>query len=387
MTKASSRQEKRILMWLPGLAEHGGIARHNRAFCRAVSEYARSHGASVEVVSLRDPAGFFDPDFLTRPVVGCEALSARFGRAALRSLVGGFDLLVVGVVDFGPLVPAARLRNPRGRILTITHGIEVWKRLSPARRLALGQASSINAVSDYTAEQVTLRHRVERSRIHVVPPPLDDEFLEAAMSSSSASDPSTRSRLLSISRLNEIDAPKGVQRVIEALPAIRARVPDVSYVVIGTGDDRPRIEALAESLQVDDITRFLGSVEDSQLHTYLRETDLFVLPSSKEGFGIVFLEAAAHGKAVIGGSHGGTPEVVIDQETGILVDAGDVHGLAEAAAELLLDEARRHEMGRRGAERVQQEYTYERFAERIAETFDQLLDPIATNPTAMLIPR
>ena len=169
----------RIVMWLPGLSEHGGISRHNRTFCKVVSNYARAHGASVEIVSLRDPANYFDLAFLTGPVVGCEGRSRRFGRAALASLRAGFDLLVVGVVDFGPLVPVARLRCPTSPILTITHGIEVWKPLSRQTRIALSQATAVISVSAFTANEVAQRHGVRRSRIHVIPPPLDPSFLEA----------------------------------------------------------------------------------------------------------------------------------------------------------------------------------------------------------------
>ena len=369
-------------MWLPGLSEHGGIARHNRSFCKAVSEYAREHDASVEVVSLRDPDRYFDPSFLTQPVVGCEGRSRRFGLAALSSLAAGFDLLVVGVADFGPLVPAARLRCPSAPILTIVHGIEVWKSLSPLTRTALTQVTAIVAVSDYTAAAVTERHGVEASRIHVIPPPLEPGFLQGAGSDTNVP---VASRLLSISRLNRIDAPKGVERVIEALPTVRARIPDVDYVVVGEGDDRDRLQDLAKRLGVDELTTFKGAVSDAELHSYLRATDLFVLPSAKEGFGIVFLEAGAYEKAVVGGNHGGTPEVVLDGVTGALVDATDVPGLAGAISELLLDDERRAEMGRRAAERVRDCYGYELFQERVGGVLEQLLDHASAGRRALSI--
>jgi len=368
-------------MWLPGLAEHGGIARHNRSLCKAVCAYAREHGASVDVVSLRDADGFFDPEFLMRPLVGCEKRSLRFGLAALSSLRAGFDLLVVGVVDFGPLVPLARVRSPSAPILTITHGIEVWKPLPIQMRVALTQATSVMSVSAYTADAVARRHGVKRSRITVIPPPLDPGFLSAAKESSTEPPAAPASRLLSISRLNSIDAPKGVDRVIEALPIVRMRIPDVDYTVIGTGDDRIRLEGLASRLDVADMTHFVGAVTDAELHSYLRGTELFVLPSAKEGFGIVFLEAAAHGKAVIGGNHGGTPEVVLDEETGVLLDATDVPRLAEAISELLLDERRRDELGRSGERRVRESYSYERFEERVGVALDGLLRNGGASPS------
>lgn len=360
-------------MWLPGLSEHGGIARHNRSFSRAVCTYAREHGARLDVISLRDPENFFDREFLTSPLVGCEGRSARFGLAALASLRAGFDLLVVGVVDFGPLLPAARIRSSGAPILTITHGIEVWEPLPRRRRVALTQASVVMSVSAYTANVVAQLHGVNRSNIEVIPPPLDPGFLAASEQHASNGSPCTPSRLLSISRLNAIDAPKGVDRVIEALPLVRKRVPDVDYVVIGTGDDRERLRALAVRLGVADITHFKGALPDAELHSHLCGTDLFVLPSSKEGFGIVFLEAATHEKAVVGGNHGGIPEVVLDGRTGVLVDGSDTPRLAEAISDLLLDEKRRIELGQRGAARVRERYSYESFERRILQVLDGLL--------------
>jgi len=360
----------RIVMWLPGLSEHGGIARHNRAFCRVVSTYARAHHARVSVVSLRDPVGFYDQSYLTEPLVGCEGVSWRFGFAALASLKESFDLLVVGVADFGPLVPAAWLRDRSAPILTITHGIEVWKPLTWLTRQALTRASAITSVSDYTAAAIVRMHRVERSRIHVIPPSLEPRFALAAQEDGTTPMPQ---RLLTVSRLNAIDAPKGVERVIEALPAVRERVPTVDYTIVGTGDDRPRLEALAEQHGVADITTFAGAVPDATLHSYLRWTDLFVLPSAKEGFGIAFLEAGAYGKAAIGGNAGGTPEVVIDGETGVLVDPANVEQLADAISTLLLDDERRSELGERGAARISSEYGYELFEERTLAVLDQLL--------------
>jgi glycosyltransferase involved in cell wall biosynthesis len=369
---ASRPGRKHIVMWLPGLAEHGGIPRHNRTLSKVVSEYARERDALVTIVSLRDEAGFFDPAYLTRPVVGCEGKSARFGLECMASLRRGFDLLVVGVVDFGPMVPAARLRSPNSSILTITHGIEVWKPLPRRMRVALTQASAVISVSQFTAEFVARQHGVERSRIHVIPPSMDPDFLAMVAGARKRREPSG-SKLLSISRLNEIDAPKGVQRVIEALPAIRRDVPDVRYTVIGTGDDRPRLESLAGELNVDDLCDFKGAVTDAELHADLGETDLFVLPSAKEGFGIVFLEAAAHERAVVGGNAGGTPEVVVDGVTGLLVDPADAGTLGSAVAELLPDERRRREMGLAGARRVRDSYGYEAFAERTTDLLHELI--------------
>jgi phosphatidyl-myo-inositol dimannoside synthase len=367
------RRKKRIVMWLPGLAEHGGIPRHNRNFSKAVSEYANAHDAVVTIVSLRDPEGFYDPSYMTRPLIGCEGKTVRFGLECMRSIGRAYDLLVVGVVDFGPMVPVARLRSPRASILTITHGIEVWKALPWRMRVALTEASAVISVSRYTSDFVAERHGVDRGRIQVIPPSMDPEFLAKA---AAPAEPrvSSGSKLLSISRLNEIDAPKGVERVIESLPTIRRLIPAVEYTVIGTGDDRARLESLAGELGVEDICDFKGAVSDVELHADLEESDLFVLPSAKEGFGIVFLEAGAHRRAVVGADAGATPEVVIDGVTGLLVDPGDVGALAQAVIELLPDQERRDEMGREGERQVRDRYGYGSVSRRTKDLLRELIE-------------
>jgi len=117
---------------------------------------------------------------------------------------------------------------------------------------------------------------------------------------------------------------------------LRARFPDIVHVVAGDGDDRARLEARAGELAgAAGAVRFLGYVPDEELPDLYRLADLFVMPSSEEGFGIVYLEAAACGLRVIGGSGGGSSDAVPDERVGELVDPGDVDGLIEAVTRLL----------------------------------------------------
>ena len=371
----SKEDVPRLLAWLPGLGQIGGMERRDRSLCRVLAACARERGLLLEIVSLRDPAGWRDEHFLERPVSGCGGNRYRFAVSAVASLRHPCALLIVGVVDFGPLVPFARFLRRSTPILTLAHGIEVWERLPPQRRVALHAADRILAVSDYTAGRIASQQGVARACIDVVPPPLDPGLEQEAEAwrNGSRGQPA-RSSMLSIARMNVIDAPKGVERVIEALPAICDRVPDVDYVVVGDGDDRPRLEQLVERRGLKQRVRFVGRVSDDELHAYLSGADVFVLPSSKEGFGIVFLEAMAHARPVIGGRHGGTPEVVIDGETGLLVSNDDREGLVEAAVRLLADPDERCRMGEAGLQRVRDLYGYESFRCGVEATVAKLLD-------------
>ncbi|MBI4507924.1 MAG: glycosyltransferase family 4 protein, partial [Chloroflexi bacterium] len=134
---------------------------------------------------------------------------------------------------------------------------------------------------------------------------------------------------------------------------------------VGDGDDRPELERLAEESGVAQRVVFAGTKVGEELATYYRACDVFVMPSIKEGFGIVFLEAMAFGKPVVGGNHGGTPEAVQDGVTGFLVQYGDESALADRLSLLLRDAELRARMGEAGRRHVAAQYTFGHFSERL----------------------
>ena len=140
--------------------------------------------------------------------------------------------------------------------------------------------------------------------------------------------------LLTVSRLSRSDCYKGVDNLIEAMPAVLSRHPDARLRIVGHGNDSGRLRKLANSLRVGDSVDMLGHVSDDELKRSFSECSLFALPSRGEGFGLVFLEAMAHGKPCIGAKAGGIPEV-ITPETGLLVHYGDVPALANAIEHML----------------------------------------------------
>lgn len=164
---------------------------------------------------------------------------------------------------------------------------------------------------------------------------------------------------------------KGHDLVLRALGAWPLGAPRVRYVVVGDGDERSRLQALALELGVADRVTFAGLVPADQLPVYYAAADVFVHPNRVdgadfEGFGIVFLEAAAAGLPVVAGSTGGAPEAVVNGVTGLLVSGTDVHELASALLGLSKDASRRQALGRSGRERVTREFSWQRAAERVA---------------------
>jgi len=171
--------------------------------------------------------------------------------------------------------------------------------------------------------------------------------------------------MLAVTRLAITEHYKRIDLVIKAMPAISNHIPDAFCVVVGQGEDRPRLEKLAQDANVADRVVFTGFVADELLPSYYDACDLFVLPSLKEGFGIVFLEAMSHAKACVGALAGGIPEVIKDRETGLLAKPDSVDSFVECVVRLLSNGQERDVMGRRGKERLEREFAYEKFRARL----------------------
>jgi phosphatidylinositol alpha-1,6-mannosyltransferase len=199
---------------------------------------------------------------------------------------------------------------------------------------------------------------VPREHIDLVHPGIDVERFtpeEEAGASRRALDLEGRHVLLTVSRL----APnKGHERVLELLPALRRRISDLAYVIVGEGPTRERLEARVCELDVGDLVQFTGRVRDTR--DYYRACDVFVMVSHRagnrgkpgEGFGISYAEAGACGKPVVASTDGGAGEVVVDGETGRLVDPEDTSTLEKALVELLTEPAVARAMGKRAREHV-----------------------------------
>ena len=177
--------------------------------------------------------------------------------------------------------------------------------------------------------------------------------------------------LLCVSRLV---ARKGQDRLIRALPAVRARIPDVLLMIVGDGPHARRLRGIATQLGVDDRVVFTGGVPWSDLPALYAAGDVFAMPCRTrgcgldvEGLGIVFLEAQASGLPVIAGRSGGAPETVLPDRTGLVVDGRDVSQIADAAAGLLADADRRRDWGAAGRAWVQSAWNWDSSAARLSE--------------------
>ena len=354
----------RLLVALTAVfATDWGIAMFNRALLHALSSYCEEHSARATALALNDDPEVQDSPYLSSPRVrlrGFARSKPGFALAFWREAWARPDLTIIGHVNL--LALAAPLALRARPFWLIAHGDEAWLRQPALSRWTLARAQNVLAVSDFTRRRLAEVNAVPGDRWQVFPNTLDPFSPPAAAAASNPAAPV----LLSVSRLEAGErAAKGVLDVLEALPELRRQFPGLRYVVVGDGDDRAWLEGRARSLGLGDSVVFTGHLSRDELNRHYAACDVFVLPSDKEGFGIVFLEAMAHGKPVVAARAGGAPEVVRDAETGLLVEHANRMELIAALAALLKDPERRSRLGAAGYRRLQEQFTFEQFRRRL----------------------
>ena len=357
----------------------GGVQRAGRHAAAVAAKFASEHGFACRFLSLKDPQGLHTVcvgphEFLFS---GTDNNKPQFVLAALRA-AGSQPVLVVALhPHLAPIVAAMRWRSGKFRSIVFAHGLEVWQPLDWLRGSALRSADLVIAPSRDTTQHLISDQGIRTERVRRLAWGLDPEF-EARFRaplppSRPAAFPALARIILTVGRWDPAERYKGADTLISSLPRILQTVPDAVLVLVGEGEDRPRLEQLSRESGMTRHIRFLHGLTQEELFACYAHCDVFALPSRGEGFGLVFVEAMAHGKPVIGGAHGGTPDVIEDGVTGMLVPHGDAALLSSALESLLADPARAREMGARGRESVQTIFTFERFQSRLTQVLEDVV--------------
>lgn len=365
-------------VWLPDLtATRGGIQRYSGFLLAALlqawpePEYEvfikndRANGARVPGARIHASGGL-------PPRVRTPAFAAA---VAIRALLDRPRLIVVGHLNFA-VVSDWLQRRAKIPSWIVAYGIEAWGVERPALRRALAGASCVVSISRYTRSRLIEEQDLDPSRVVLLPCTFDPELFRPREPS-----PALRARLgletgqpvlLTVARLAGRERDKGYDVVIDALPAIRERVPGLHYVLVGEGDDRARIEGRVRELGLERCVTLAGPVPDEELPDYYGLCTAFAMPSKREGFGIVYLEAMACGKPAIAGDRDGARDALLDGEIGVLVDPDDGEAFAAAAVEVLTgthpNRAIYDPVGLR--RRVVETFGPERFRERLEHLLD-----------------
>ena len=376
----SSSGSKRLVGLFTDLLGIGGVQQAGRLTSMALAEIARTRGWRSEFLSLNDPYG-------THALPGCDKVELRgFSRNkpqfVLSALQQALGMETDGMVLAGHpnlALPAAWMRRlrPSLRTIVMSHGIEVWEPLAMQRRKALQRADRVLAPSGFTERRLQDVQGVAAQKVQRLPWPISAAFLAMASDPQRLPIPARFPRdgriVLTVGRWAANERYKGADDLIRAIAALRASIPDIRLVAVGSGDDLPRLRAIASELHIEDRVQFLENLSNEQVAACYANCDVFALLSSGEGFGLVFLEAMAFGKPVVGLGAGGVTDIVRDGENGFLVTQGDPEHLSQAFQRLLAHASLRARFGAAGAEIVRRDYSFDAFRSRLAKIMDDCM--------------
>lgn len=276
-------------------------------------------------------------------------------------------LILVGHPNFSPLGQLlARLSG--APLVVFIYGIDVWKPLPVLRRWSLQHADRIISISRFTADRAADLNGIPLKKTRILHNCLPSQLLSAP----SITRNGHALTMLTVARLSRDEQYKGHDWVIRAMPHLLERFPGLVYHIVGDGSWRPDLEALAAREGVAQAVLFHGFVTDEMLACHYSNADLFIMPSRREGFGFVFLEAMANGIPAIGGNLDATPEAIVDGKTGYLIDPTSVESIVAAVSRLLGDEQLRRKMGQAAAQYVASSFNFDTFREKLISYLAEL---------------
>jgi len=348
-------KNKVVFIYQNAFSQTGGIQTFNKYFISALEEItAENKEISAELIGIYDKEKDVKSSLPFTTLQSSKLSAFRYVIANAKK----FDTFILAHVNLSPLAIALHFFNPKARIVFCTHGIEIWKKLPKLTEWIMNR-STVLTVSNFSMKELK-KNNSQLNDIRLFP-----NCIKVKTDKTSLENPfnSDNYNILSVTRLSSSERLKGIDTAIKALPLLKDKIPHIKYSVIGKGDDIERLQKLANKLGVTEYVDFLGFVDD--VNAYYQHCDLFTLPSKKEGFGIVYLEAMQYKKPVIAVNYGGATDVIIDGETGFLCEYGDMQCLAEKIKILHDDSSLSLKLGESGYDRLMERFSFKHFTQNL----------------------
>jgi glycosyltransferase involved in cell wall biosynthesis len=327
----------KLHVWAPAFTGFGGGI---TAFSRALATALRDLGHDVRLFGKADRASTFE----RLPLVGARRYSglSQSRIFALRAVASAGrrrpDHIVSTHVNFGPAAHIAKRAFGTPYTL-VAHGIDIHPGLPPATLAAMRSADGIVAVSEWTRLRVLDLGGIDPQAVTILPNTFDEERFTVAPPRQDLRERyglrDGEKVILTVARLAPHERYKGYDRLIHALPSIREACGSVRFMLVGYGADKERVQALAAVLGIRRMVTLTGFVSDAELADHYRMADVFAMPSTGEGFGIVFLESMACGTPVLAGNRDGSVDALARGRLGCLVDPNDLGAISSGICAIL----------------------------------------------------
>lgn len=346
----------------------GGIEKVCRIAGKALYENSVKNNSRLMIWSMHDKEGAVNGNryFPTELYMCYGAKKAWFvqeavvqGAKSKTVILSHINLLMVGWM--------IKKISPKTRVILMAHGIEIWGKISKAKSMMLGAVNQFWAVSNYTRSKIIESHGIPAEKIAVLNNCLDP-FLPLSKNIEVPAELYQRYSIakgeriiFTLTRLSGKEKYKGYDDVILALS--RLRDPFVKYVLAGKAD-ATELTAVKERIRSEGLEQqvvLAGFLPEEELAAHFKMSDCYVMPSSKEGFGIVFIEAMYYGIPVIGGNSDGTLDALLNGELGIPVEPGNVNAIKDAISKVL-EQKQNYQPDHA---KLQKHFSYESYKERM----------------------
>lgn len=329
-----------LLLTLQTYSTTGGIQKMTRIMAHSLQAVANRNNWNFDMWSGYDKPSDNNPQYCDE--VNFRGFDVRRMYFLLRSVWRGTntDVVILTHINMAALGLLIKKVSPETKVWLVAHGIEVWRNLRPHKRRILDKCDKVICVSNFTKEKLVSMHHTDAAKCVVLNNSVDP-FIKVPEVLTKPDYLKQRYNInddhkvvLTLTRLSSTELYKGYDHVLMAIAAIKPSVPKIKYILAGPydGPEGIRVRSLITSLQLEDQVVFTGFVEENELKDHFLLADLFVLPSKKEGFGIVFIEAMACGLPVICGNADGSMDAIKNGELGTAVDADNLGELRDAIA-------------------------------------------------------
>ena len=335
--------KKVILFTLQTFSTTGGIQKMTRTLAHSLNFLAGKHKWDFKLWSLYDSNKDLMPQYLPAEKFRGFELNRKSFILNTVNQAKKPDIVILSHINLAVIGLLIKAVNPKCKVWLIAHGIEVWRPLSIWKKALLKRCDKIICVSNFTKQQMINWHKVDATsctvlnnaidpfmelpKVFVKPQRLLDKYNLTANSPV----------IFTLTRLATTEQYKGHDQVINVISKLTHAFPGIKYILSGQydADEGIRINKLIKANNVQEQVILTGFIDEKELADYFLLADLFVLPSKKEGFGIVFIEALACGLPVICGNADGSNDAIRNGELGKAINVDDLAELEQAITENL----------------------------------------------------
>jgi len=368
-------KQKILFLTLHMFSLTGGIEKVSKILAKVLDDGIKNKEldvASVKVLSLCDLHTAIDTNYCSKKNFrGYGYNKVRFG---LMAILNGLksDTIILSHVNLLPIAYFVKLFSSKTKFIMLAHGIEVWRNIRPWKRYFLQKHIEIWAVSEYTSQVLKEKHQINEDQIKILNNCLDPylllpkNFTRPQYLLDRYQLKENQPIMITISRLSSFELYKGYDMVINAMPQLLKKNPHLVYILGGKADlkEQKRLADLIESKQLQQNILLADYIPDKELMDYFLLADLFVMPSKKEGFGIVFIEASSCGCPVIAGNQDGSTDALLRGELGVLINPESPSELINAI-EQTLTKGKSEELSLALQEKCLLHFSYKHYKQRV----------------------